>query len=118
MGQGQAMPQQGIVQNAQKNADKADEDQVDAETAKGQQPSNQNGEPTNGKRYSDMDIKKLTKAQKSDLVDQVLKVRLHMSPHVACTQSAMTVTVPRDGYLQTQSAADHSLGMQHSCTAA
>lgn len=75
MGQGQAMPQQGVVQNAQKNAGKPDEDQADLESAKRQEESEEQASKAH-KPYNKMDVKKLSRAEKSDLVDQVLKVTL------------------------------------------
>lgn len=71
MGQGQAMPQQGIVQNADANAQKSEQDQTDLEAATIQNlPDNKAADV----HFDKMNVKKLTRAQKSKLVDQVLKV--------------------------------------------
>ncbi len=79
MGQGQAMPQQGIVQNADKNAANGDQDQADLEASTKQKPADHNtskGAPKAmpHKPFNDMNIKKLTRAEKGELVDRVLQV--------------------------------------------
>lgn len=79
MGQGQAMPQQGIVQNAEKNAGKGDQDQADLEASTEQNPAEHNlskgaHKTVPHKPFSEMNIKKLTRAEKGELVDRVLQV--------------------------------------------
>ena len=71
MGQGQAMSQRGIVQNADANAQKSEQDQSDLEAATIQ---NLPDDKAADVRFDQMDVEKLTRAQKSKLVDQVLKV--------------------------------------------
>lgn len=70
MGQGQAMSQRGIVQNADANAQKSEQDQSDLEAATIQ---NLPYDKATDVRFDQMDVEKLTRAQKSKLVDQVLK---------------------------------------------
>ncbi len=79
MGQGQAMPQQGVVQNVDKNAAKGDQDQADLEASTKQKPADHNnskGVPKTmlHKPFNEMNIKKLTRAEKGELVDRVLQV--------------------------------------------
>ena len=72
MGQGQAMPQQGIAQNADANAQKSEQDQTDLEAATVQ---NLPADKAADMHFDQMNVRRLTRAQKSKLVDQVLKVR-------------------------------------------
>ena len=66
------MPQQGIAQNADANAQKSEQDQSDLEAATAQNlPSDKAADNC----FDQMNVRKLTRAQKSKLVDQVLKVR-------------------------------------------
>ncbi|DBA84895.1 TPA: transcription factor [Trebouxia sp. C0004] len=78
MGQGQAMPQQGIVQNADKNAGKGDQDQADLEASNTKQNHNSSEGAKRTvlhKPFNEMNIKKLTRAEKGELVDRVLQSR-------------------------------------------
>lgn len=77
IGEGQALPQQGNVQNAVANAEKSTQDQSDLEAA-----TVQNLSP----KVAGMDVRKLTRAQKSKLVDQALKVSCKIARR--CSQSA------------------------------
>ena len=76
MGQGQAMPQQGIVQNADKNAGKGEQDQADLEASTKQNHNYLTGtdKTVPHKPFNEMNIKKLTRAEKGELVDRVLQV--------------------------------------------
>lgn len=76
MGQGQAMPQQGIVQNADKNAANGDQDQADLEASTKQNHNYLTGahKTVPHKPFNEMNIKKLTRAEKGELVDRVLQV--------------------------------------------
>ena len=71
MGQGQAMPQQSIVQNADANAQKSEKDQTDLElTTEQSLPQDKAADM----RFDQIDVRRLNRAQKIKLVDQVLKV--------------------------------------------
>ena len=75
------MPQQGIVQNADKNAGKGDQDQADLEASTKQKPADHNSsksapKTTSHKPINEMNIKKLTRAEKGELVDRVLQVKV------------------------------------------
>ena len=76
MGQGKAMPHQGVVQNTASNADKSAADQSDLEAATAGQHSKQKADLKSGTDFRSVDVKKLTRAQRGELVDQVLNVRL------------------------------------------
>ena len=73
IGQEQAMPQQGIVQHAEQNTEKSDQDQADLEAAAVHAPPAEEG-ASPCRHFEHLDTKKLTRGQKSSLVDQVLKV--------------------------------------------
>lgn len=70
------MPQQGIVQNAAKNAAKEDGDQADLEASTKQEPADQKGASMSApqKAFDEKSFEKLTRAEKGELVDQILKV--------------------------------------------
>ena len=87
MGQGKAMPQQGIVQNTARNADKSAADQSDLEAATTSQQPKQQAALNSGTDFRNVDVKKLTRAQRGELVDQVLNVRL-------CSQLLKAQQVP------------------------
>ena len=71
MGQGQAMPQQSIVQNADANAQKSEKDQTDLELAT---EKNLPQDKAADMRFDQIDVRRLNRAQKIKLVDQVLNV--------------------------------------------
>ena len=75
------MPQQGIVQNAARNADTSLADQSDLEAATASQQPKQQAKSNTGKDFRNVDVKKLTRAQRGELVDQVLKVGHGLMPH-------------------------------------
>ena len=74
MGQGKAMPHQGIVQSAARNAEKSAVDQAELQAAKSDKLPKEIADSSPSTDFKSIDVKKLTKAQRSDLVDQVLKV--------------------------------------------
>lgn len=79
MGQGQAMPQQGIVHNADKNAGKGYQDQADLEASTKPNPADHNSskgahKTMPNKPFHETNIEKLTRAEKGELVDRVLQV--------------------------------------------
>ena len=82
MGQGEAMPQQSIVKNAEANTEKSAQDQADIEAATMHSlPARKVVVPSEShKHLTEMNVRKLTRTQKSKLLDQVLKVR---APHPA-----------------------------------
>ena len=69
------MPHQGIVQNADKNASKGDQDQADLEASTKQNHNSSEGaHKTVLHKPNEMNIKKMTRAEKGELVDRVLQV--------------------------------------------
>lgn len=86
MGHGEAMPQQGIAQNAAANAEKPEQDQADMEAATIRTlPDKKVVVASDSHKCLDqMNVKKLTRAQRSKLVEQVLKVGIFSA---SCPQS-------------------------------
>ena len=76
VGQGEAMPQQNTVQNAEANAEKPEQDQADIEAATMHSlPSKKIVVASDSRKHlTKLNVRKLTRAQKSKLVDQLLKV--------------------------------------------
>lgn len=80
------MPQQGTVQNADANAQISEQDQTDLEAATIESLPDEKAADT---RFDKMDVRKLTRAQKSKLVDQILKVSCGHS-HISVNQATFT----------------------------